>query len=77
MSNRDPLVKRKMTLIVAQRIVRDIRRHGLVPGDGLPHEQLMREEYALAVGRSVNRPLPRAAGCHPPQDGPRWRPGGR
>jgi GntR family transcriptional regulator, transcriptional repressor for pyruvate dehydrogenase complex len=50
MSNRDPLVKRKTALIVAQRIVRDIKRHGLAPGDSLPHEALMREEYAVGRG---------------------------
>jgi GntR family transcriptional regulator, transcriptional repressor for pyruvate dehydrogenase complex len=50
MNNTDGLVKRKTALIVAQKIVRDIHRHGLVPGDSLPQEQVMREEYAVGRG---------------------------
>ena len=40
----------KMALIVAQRIVRDIERDGLGPGDKLPPERLMMETYEAGRG---------------------------
>jgi GntR family transcriptional repressor for pyruvate dehydrogenase complex len=40
----------KMALIVAQRIVRDIERHGLGPGDKLPPERAMMETYEAGRG---------------------------
>jgi GntR family transcriptional regulator, transcriptional repressor for pyruvate dehydrogenase complex len=40
----------KMALIVAQRIVRDIERHGLGPGDKLPPERMMMETYEAGRG---------------------------
>ena len=40
----------KMALIVAQRIVRDIERQGLGPGDKLPPERMMMETYEAGRG---------------------------
>jgi GntR family transcriptional regulator, transcriptional repressor for pyruvate dehydrogenase complex len=40
----------KMALIVAQRIVRDIEREGLGPGDKLPPERVMMETYEAGRG---------------------------
>src|SRR4051812_17506063 len=40
----------KMALIVAQRIVRDIERQGLGPGDKLPPERMMMENYEAGRG---------------------------
>ena len=40
----------KMALIVAQRIVRDIQREGLVPGEKLPPERMMMETYEAGRG---------------------------
>ena len=40
----------KMALIVAQRIVRDIERQGLGPGDKLPPERIMMETYEAGRG---------------------------
>ena len=40
----------KMALIVAQRIVRDIERDGLGPGDKLPPERVMMETYEAGRG---------------------------
>jgi DNA-binding FadR family transcriptional regulator len=41
---------KKTALILAQRIVRDIHRRGLVPGDKLPAERLMMEQYDAGRG---------------------------
>src|SRR6476646_9308031 len=40
----------KMALIVAQRIVRDIQREGLGPGQKLPPERMMMETYEAGRG---------------------------
>jgi GntR family transcriptional regulator, transcriptional repressor for pyruvate dehydrogenase complex len=40
----------KTALILAQRIVRDIHRRGLSPGEKLPPERLMMEEYEVGRG---------------------------
>lgn len=40
----------KMAFLVAQRIVRDIERDGLKPGDRLPHERMMLEKYDIGRG---------------------------
>jgi GntR family transcriptional regulator, transcriptional repressor for pyruvate dehydrogenase complex len=40
----------KMALIVAQRIVRDIEREGLGPGEKLPPERIMMETYEAGRG---------------------------
>lgn len=40
----------KTALILAQRIVRDIQKGGLAPGDKLPPERLMMEEYDAGRG---------------------------
>ncbi len=41
---------KKTALILAQRIVKDIERQGLGPGDKLPAERLMRESYGAGRG---------------------------
>lgn len=41
---------RKTAVLVAQRIVADIRRRGHVPGDRLPPEKLMLSEYSVGRG---------------------------
>jgi GntR family transcriptional repressor for pyruvate dehydrogenase complex len=40
----------KMAFLVAQRIVRDIEREGLAPGDRLPPERIMMEKYDTGRG---------------------------
>lgn len=48
MSN--PIRPKKTALILAQRIVHDIERQGLGPGDKLPAEKLMLESYGAGRG---------------------------
>jgi GntR family transcriptional repressor for pyruvate dehydrogenase complex len=54
-ANRPP----KAAMLVAQRIVRDIVRGGLKPGDLLPPERMMLESYE--TGRGTLREAPSAA----------------
>lgn len=46
----NPHRPQKMAFLVAQRIVRDIEREGLAPGDRLPPERIMMEKYDIGRG---------------------------
>lgn len=50
MVNSNSTKPQKSALLVAQRIVRDIERQGLGPGEMLPPERSMMDEYAIGRG---------------------------